>query len=200
VSRWTLTPDRASEAADILVRAFAPNDPLREFLAPDPDERERLSAMMFQRSIAGGLSSGRVDAWGDPIVGIAIWLPRPAMADDETPKAAVSSAYQEFGPEVVERVTRVRAVVDRLRAIARPDRHAYLDEIGILPEHQRKGIATALLEAGHAWADAQSLPCALEAEVDANIAFYRGRGYEVLAIERVPDSNLVFTAMRRATQ
>jgi GNAT superfamily N-acetyltransferase len=200
VSRWALTPDRADEAADVLARAFAPHDPLREYLAPDPAERERLSAMMFQRSIAGGLSSGRVDAWGDPIVGIAIWLPRPALADGETPPAAVSSAYQEFGPEVVERVTRVRAVVNRLRAIARPDRHVYLDEIAVVPEHQRKGIATALLEAGHAWADAKSLPCTLEAEVDANIEFYRGRGYDVLASERVPDSNLVITAMRRATQ
>ena len=200
MSHWALTPDRADEAANVLARSFAPHDPLREYLAPDPAERERLSAMMFQRSIAGGLSDGRVDAWGDPIVGIAIWLPRPPIADGEKRPEAASSAYQEFGPEVVERVARVRAVVNRLRAIARPDQHAYLDEIGVLPELQRKGIASALLDAGHAWAEAQGLPCALEAEVDVNIAFYRRRGYEVLASERVADSDLVFTAMRRANQ
>lgn len=74
------------------------------------------------------------------------------------------------------------------------------DEIGVLPEHQRQGIAKALLEVGHAWADTRSLPCALEADVDANIAFYRGRGYDVMASERVPESDLVITAMRRATQ
>ena len=200
MSHWALTPDRADEAAKVLVGAFSPHDPLREYLAPDPAERMRLSAIMFKRSIDGGLSGGRVDAWGDPIVGIAIWLPRPAIADGERPPAAVPSAYEEFGPEVVERVARVRAVTSRLRAIARPDRHTYLDEIGVLPEHQRRGIATALLEVGHAWADAQGLPCALEADLDANIAFYRGRAYDVIANERVSDSDLVLTAMRRAIE
>jgi GNAT superfamily N-acetyltransferase len=96
-------------------------------------------------------------------------------------------------------VTRVREVVQRLRVMARPDRHIYLDEIGVVPEHRRSGVASTLLEAGHAWADDLGLPCALEAWTDANVAFYQGRGYAVIASERVPGAALAITTMRRDT-
>ena len=197
MSRWTLAPERSEEAVAALVRAFAPNDPLRAYLAPDPAERERLSTMMFRRSVDTGLAEGRVDAWGDPIVGVAIWLPRPPVEQQGGSAPIGPSPYDEFGPNVVERARQVREVIQRLRVLARPDRHIYLDEIGVVPEHQRRGIASALLEAGHAWADDLGLPCALEATADATIAFYRGRGYAVIASERVPDSGLTITTMRR---
>jgi GNAT superfamily N-acetyltransferase len=196
--RWSLTADRADEAAEALARAFAPHDPLRTYLAPDPADGPRVNAVMFRLSIAAGLADGRVDVWGDPIVGVAIWLPRPAIGEGALlPAPPVPGAYEEFGPEVVERIGRVREVMQRLRAIARPDRHVYLDEVGVIPEHQRHGVATALLEAGHDWANTLGLPCALDADVEANVAFYRGRGYEVIARERVPESVLTITAMRR---
>jgi GNAT superfamily N-acetyltransferase len=197
MSPWTLAPERAEEAVAALVRAFAPDDPLRAHLVPDPAERQRLSAMMFRRSIDAGMAEGRVDAWGDPIVGVAIWLPRPAVDEQRLSAPIGPSPYDEFGPTVVERVGQVREVVQRLRVMARPDRHIYLDEIGVVPEQQRRGIAGALLEAGHAWADDLGLPCALEATSGANIAFYLGRGYAVIATERVPESELAITSMRR---
>ena len=182
-----------------LVRAFALNDPLRTYLAPDPAERQRLSAMMFRRSIDAGMAEGRVDAWGDPIVGVAIWLPRPAIGEQDLAAPIGPSPYDEFGPTVVDRVNRVREVAQRLRLVARPDRHIYLDEIGVVPEHRRRGIASALLEAGHAWADGLQLPCALEANTAANVAFYQRRGYAVIASEQVPESELAITTMRRDT-
>jgi GNAT superfamily N-acetyltransferase len=196
--RWSLTHDRADEAAEVLARAFAGHDPLRTYLAPDPTDGQRVNAVMFRLSIAAGLADGRVDVWGDPIIGVAVWLPRPAIGDASlSPTAPVPGVYDDFGPDIVERIGRVREVMQRLRARARPDRHVYLDEVGVVPERQRQGIATALLDAGHDWADGLGLPCALDADVDANVAFYRGRGYEVIARERVPESELTITAMRR---
>jgi GNAT superfamily N-acetyltransferase len=196
---WTLTPERADEAARALDRAFPDDDPLAAYLAPDPAVRRTLTAILHARSIASGLAIGRVDAWGDPIVGAAIWLPRPALEAAQAPRRRGPGPLDELGPAVAERVRRFGEVQRRLRAIARPDRHAYLDEIGVTPEHRRQGIATALLEVGHAWADARGLPCALEANTDANVAFYERRGYEVVDSERVAGSDLVLTAMRRRT-
>jgi GNAT superfamily N-acetyltransferase len=197
MSRWTLGPERSEEAVAALVRAFAPNDPLRAYLVPDPAERRRLTELTLRRSVDAGMAEGRVDAWGDPIVGVAIWLPRPAVDEQDLEASGGESPYDEFGPTVVERVRRVREVVQRLRVLARPDRHMYLDEIGVVPDHQRHGIAGALLEAGHRWADDLELPCALEAMTDANVAFYQGRGYAVIASERVPESELTITTLRR---
>ena len=69
--------------------------------------------------------------------------------------------------------------------------------IGVLPVHRRQGIATTLMEAGHAWADDLGLPVALDTETEENVAFYARRGYEVTARERSPDSGRELVAMRR---
>ena len=87
--------------------------------------------------------------------------------------------------------------MQRLRAIARPDRHIYLDELGVLPDYRRRGIATALMEAGHRWAGARGLAVALDTDTDENVAFYERRGYEVTAREPLPDANCELVAMRR---
>lgn len=87
--------------------------------------------------------------------------------------------------------------MQRLRAIARPDRHVYLDEIGVLPAHRRRGIATQLLEVRHHWADELGLPVSLDTDTDANVAFYERRGYQVIARERRTDTDGTLVAMRR---
>ena len=89
------------------------------------------------------------------------------------------------------------ATMQRLRAISRPDAHVYLDMIGVLPAHRRQGMATALMEAGHAWADDLGLPVALDTDTEENVAFYARRGYVVMARERLPESNRELVAMRR---
>ena len=100
-------------------------------------------------------------------------------------------------PDVVAALERFDATMRRLRTISRPDAHVYLDMIGVLPAHRRQGIATALMEAGHAWADDLGLPVALDTDTEENVAFYARRGYEVTARERLPDSGGVLVAMRR---
>lgn len=69
--------------------------------------------------------------------------------------------------------------------------------MAVLPEHRRRGIASRLLERGHAWADGMGLPCALDTETAQNVAFYRGRGYAVVAELPLEGSDLAITAMRR---
>jgi GNAT superfamily N-acetyltransferase len=69
--------------------------------------------------------------------------------------------------------------------------------MAVLPGYRRHGIASALLEAGHGWADAARLPCALDTESPGNVAFYQRRGYQVIAESSVPGSDLRITAMRR---
>jgi GNAT superfamily N-acetyltransferase len=95
------------------------------------------------------------------------------------------------------RVAQFRAALQQLREQARPGAHAYLDAIGVLARHRGGGIATQLLSAGHAWADAAGLQCYLDTCSDANIALYRGRGYEVVTSIPLADSGVRITAMRR---
>jgi GNAT superfamily N-acetyltransferase len=69
--------------------------------------------------------------------------------------------------------------------------------VGVLPAHRRQSIATALMEAGHVWADDRGLPVALDTDTEVNVAFSTRRGYMVMARERVPDSDRELVAMRR---
>ncbi|HSK93571.1 MAG TPA: GNAT family N-acetyltransferase [Candidatus Angelobacter sp.] len=191
---WTITADRAAEAADVLWSIF-PDFPGSEAL--DRKERDRIAALLHARTIEAGLGSGRIDAWGDPIVGLAVWLRRPGLDEPARPPAAQPDLRQVVPASVADGLERFDATMQRLRAVSRPDRHVYLDMLGVLPAHRRRGIATALLDAGHAWAEGLGLPCALDTDLDENVAFYQRRGYEVVGRERLPDGDHDLVAMRR---
>jgi len=194
---WRLGPDRAAEAAEVLCRVF-PEFPGSDAL--EPAERGRVGALLHSRTIEAGLARGRIDVWGDPIVGVAVWMLRPALHDpapSRPPRAGGPRLSDLVSSDVMARLEAFDAVLQRLHAIARPDRHVYLDMLGVLSEQRRRGIATALMAAGHAWADGIGLPCALDTDTTENVAFYGRHGYRVVARERLPDSNRDLVAMRR---
>lgn len=191
---WSLARDRSADAVDVLGRVF-PEFPGSDLV--DAGERAEIARLLHRRTTESGLAIGRVDVWGDPIIGLAVWMRRPAVDEPEAPRPNRPGLADQLPAAVVDRLRRFNETMQGLRAVARPDRHLYLDELGVLPEHRRQGIASALLEAGHAWADELGLPCALDTDTDENVRFYERRGYEAIASERVPGSDLVITAMRR---
>lgn len=198
-----ITRDRVAEAAEVLARVMQDEDEQARFVLPDPDERLAFDRALYEVLIGRALVEGRVDAWSDAsehIVGIAVWLRRPAIDEVEPVRSSIIPGPRPrdlLTLEAAERAERFATVLRRLRERVRPDRHAYLDTIGVLPEHRRHGIAGRLLEAGHAWADGEGLPCALDTETDANIRFYSRRGYRVMAGLPVPGTDLRITGMRR---
>lgn len=190
---WPLPADRAAEAVDLLLEVF-PDFPGSHAL--DPADERRVARLLHERTIESALVSGRVDVWGDPPLGIAVWLRRPALHEPEPPVPPRPSLRTVLPAEVIGPLTRFDAAMRRLRAISRRDRHLYLDMLGVVPTHRRNGIATALLEAGHAWADDLGLPVALDTDSDENVAFYEGRGYVAVAREPLPDTDRDLVAMR----
>jgi ribosomal protein S18 acetylase RimI-like enzyme len=191
---WTLPPERAAEAVDILLAVF-PDFPGSNTL--DPAEERRVARLLHARTVDSGFAAGRVDVRGDPPVGVAVWLRRPALAEPEPHRPPRASLGDVIPAEVIGPLRRFEAAMKRLRAVSRPDRHVYLDMLGVLRAHRRQGIATSLLDAGHAWADGLGLPVALDTDTDANVAFYQRRGYEVVARARLPGSDHDLVAMRR---
>jgi len=189
-----LPPDRAAEAVEVLLEVF-PDFPGSNRLGAA--EERRIARILHERTLESGLAVGRIDAWGDPPVGVAVWLRRPALDEPEPPRPPRPRLHDLLPPTVVAALERFDATMQRLRALSRPDAHVYLDTLGVLPVHRRQGIATALMEAGHAWSDDLGLLAALDTDTDENVAFYARRGYEVMARERLPDSGPELVAMRR---
>jgi GNAT superfamily N-acetyltransferase len=193
MSVWELPPDRAADAVEVLLKVF-PDFPGSRRLG-EVEER-RIASLIHERTVESGLAIGRINVWGDPPVGVAVWLRRPAL-DEPEPRPPRPRLGALLPPEVVNALERFDATMQRLRALARPDAHVYLDMIGVLPSHRRQGIATALMEAGHLWTDHLGLPAALDTDTEENVSFYARRGYAVMARERLPDSDRELVAMRR---
>lgn len=194
VSVRTLSFDHAEAAVEVLLEVF-PDVPGSSSLGAA--EERRIARLLHERTINSGLAIGRVDTWGDPPVGVAVWLRRPALGEPEPPRPPRPRLRDLLPPDVVAGLERFDATMQRLRAISRPDAHVYLDTLGVLPGHRRQGIATALMVVGHAWADELGLPVALDTDTEDNVVFYARRGYEVMGRERLPDSGGELVAMRR---
>lgn len=187
---------RIPEAASALARAML-DEPSGRWLYPDANEFLEVYEPTFVRTMMRAMDEGRVDAWGDPFVGVAVWLERPSIGE-EPPRSRATSGSSLILPEhAAARVEEFDKLLQHMRRRARPDHHVYLDAIGVLPDHRRQGVATGLLAAGFAWSDSRRLPCSLDTLDPGNAAFYRRRGFQIVASERLAGSGLTFTAMRR---
>ena len=140
-----ITPERIPEAAAALSRAML-DEPGGRWLLPDENEFIELHEQIYLGTMTQAMDVGRVDACGEPFVGVALWLERPPV-DDPPPPAAPNALEEPSIPEhAAERLEEADRLIKLMRRRARPDRHVYLDSIGVLPEHRRHGVATRLLD------------------------------------------------------
>ena len=63
--------DRVAEAADALARAML-DEPGGRWLLPDQDEFLAVHCELYAALIGLALDEGHVDAWGEPMVGLAV--------------------------------------------------------------------------------------------------------------------------------
>jgi len=187
---------RIPEAAAALAEAML-DEPVGRWLFPDPAEFLDVYKPAFVSTMMRAMDEGRVDVWGDPFVGVAVWLERPVMGEESPSVQPASDPPLILTEHAAARREELNKLLQRMRRLTRPDHHLYLDAIGVLPDHRRRGVATSLLGAGVAWADSRGLPCSLDTLDQDNAAFYRRRGFQVVASEPLAGSDLTFTAMRR---
>lgn len=191
-----ITPDRVPDAAAAMSRAML-DEPGGRWLFPDEDEFIDLHQQIYLASMTHAMDVGRVDAWGEPFVAVALWLERPPIDDPPPPDAPNVTAEPTIPEHAVKRLEEADRLIQLMRRRARPDRHIYLDSIGVLPEHRRHGVATQLLGVGFAWADELGLPVSLDTLDPSNVTFYEHRGFHVVATEPVVGADLTVTSMRR---
>lgn len=78
-----------------------------------------------------------------------------------------------------ERLARFAALGAAMDANTPPEPHWYLNMLATHPDWQRQGLGGALMSTVFELADEQRLPCYLETETEANVAYYRHHGFEV---------------------
>lgn len=119
--------------------------------------------------------------------GCAAWLP-PAHAS-----ASMSLLEQILllprmvricSPARVPRLLATMRLLERHHPTAPP--HHYLYLLAVLPERQRQGVGSALLQAGLRSIDQARAATYLETASEGNLAFYRRHGFVVTGEARLP--------------
>lgn len=181
--------DRAAVAA-MLARAFDV-DPAMTYIFPDPADRTkrlpRLFALLFEDDGPVGM---RLVTAG--IEGATLWRGpgRSKTGMWEMIRHAPGMIYALGGA-----IGRALTVANAIDAHHPPGDFWYLHVAGCDPQHQGKGIGSALIRDG--LARGGGLPCYLETATERNLGLYRSLGFEVTDDWYVPKGGPRFWSMAR---
>jgi GNAT superfamily N-acetyltransferase len=183
-------PDDAAAIADVLVAAFL-EDPGAVIFEPDAERRVAILPSFFGAWVRAAIADGGdlVVPSGAAVTGVASWFgpARYGPSDEALEAAGWREVLATFGDSAAARMVAMTDALERQHARLAPWPHLRLDFFGVVPAAQGTGLGSALIEHGHARADAMGLPCYLETFTERNVAFYRRRGYDVVEWYEVGD-------------
>jgi len=173
-----------AQASAVLGRAFQRDPAVEYMLGPAPALRTATwllrQGLRASEAEAGG---GHVDLIGDPIAGVATWIP-----PDHDPIPSFWRHMRLGGYAVLWRCPRALPAALRRDADAeeryRRDLQQpewVLDLLGVDPPRQGTGLGRRLVEAGFERADADGVPVYLQTYRIENVAWYRTLGFEVVS-------------------
>lgn len=185
-------PSEFDAIARMLARAFA-DDPVSEYLFPDPAARER-RLPAFYRFILPMLHAHGAVYVEAGLCGSAIW-----QAPSPRRPGALATLWTGLSMFIA-----LRGAMPRLMALGRAmapahirEPHWYLGVIGTDPDARGRGIGSSLLGPMLARCDSEKLPAYLESSKERNIPFYRRHGFEVDAEIQVPEGPKLWPMTRQ---
>jgi ribosomal protein S18 acetylase RimI-like enzyme len=190
---------RIDEASQMLARAFQ-DDPAWHWVVPSESRRAALLPWLFRVNF----EVTEAEVWAvstsgdDPgIAGCSRWLApgRPQIHVGPMLRALVATPLR--AREATSRFFAYGRAVEAMRAASVPEPHWYLAGIGVEPARRRAGVGAALMRPGIEYSDADSVPCALLTNSEANLSFYGSHGFEVVAEGRTPEDGPRAWMMRR---
>jgi len=171
------------------------DDPVWEWMCPDPRRRRAHLGRMFGQLIRRPIASGWVTTTDD-LGGAAAWTapgqwkvrPVDGLRISESLLRAVGPAW----------------VLSRLRALGQMDQHHpteahwYLEVIGTDPSRRGRGIGSALMAPMLERIDGEGLPAYLESSKEENLPLYHRFGFEVLdEVRLLPECPPLWRMWRR---
>jgi GNAT superfamily N-acetyltransferase len=169
------------EASVLGARSFY-DDPFFVHLSDEPRLRVRGLILYLRNHLAvlgdAATVTGARDEAGT-LVGICAWQ-RPSTYPLSGWRQAreMAGALRALIPRPPSLLIGLRYVTAMERAHLR-DEHWYLTLLAVDPMAWRLGIGTALLEPSLASIDQEGLPCYLETQKEANLAYYRRFGFDL---------------------
>ncbi|HEU5471437.1 MAG TPA: amino acid permease [Actinophytocola sp.] len=177
----------------VLAKAFHTDMP-GEWLIPEPDVRARVYPAFFRILARHALrGAGEVFATADRTA-VAIWYPAPYGVPDAGPADYDAQLAAATGP-YLPRFLSLDAAMQAGHPVDRA--HHYLHFVGVLPEHQGRGLGSALLASRLSELHRQGMPAYLEASNRRNLALFLHHGFKVIGTVTVPDGGPTLYRMWR---
>jgi ribosomal protein S18 acetylase RimI-like enzyme len=191
------SPDHRAAARALALAFF--DDPFWRYVEPDDAERERQLHQWFPLAIRYAGRYGTVDTHGDEgVIGAALWLPpgKQEMTWWRMVRTGMLRTGRILGRRATRRLTRASHALDAARARLMPPGSEYLWILGVDPEHHGRGQGAATISIGLERTDAARSVAYLETYKEANLAFYRRQGFEVVSEEHPPEGPPFWTLKR----
>jgi ribosomal protein S18 acetylase RimI-like enzyme len=164
---------------EVLARAFRDN-PLNVAVVGARDPRRRLRSNALGTRTLLPIAEAHGEVWvargGDRVVAALIGTPPHAYPLPPPPIAARLRCLVGQGWRVARRWAEVFQALDLLHP-AEP--HWYLGTLGVDPDHQGRGVGTALLRHWLARVAADGSGAYLETDLRRNLGFYEREGFAV---------------------
>lgn len=184
---YQLTSKDLLQASDILGKAFM-DDPI--WIEILKDELEKFS-IVFEVPLKHTLKYGKIYGYSSNLEGIAAWLPSHNVNMNFFQfiwSGAFRSALK-LGKKIGKRIQEVFKTITEDRELNMKVPYIYLYVIGVLPEHQGKGVGSSLINAMLNTLPPE-IPLYLETETEQNIKFYEKLGFKIMKEIRIPSVNL----------
>jgi ribosomal protein S18 acetylase RimI-like enzyme len=188
-------------AADVLSQAFV-DDPLCAFMLPNRRTRVATLHKFFRPYGEAGILNGHGFGVGEPIQGVAFW---------EFPEhGGISVNIRSLGkflplfftsyPIGLYRARGILHVIDALRAQYATEPHFYLDNLGVLPAAQGRGLSSKLIRPILEIADSQQALVYTDTVTPENVPLYEHFGFQCVATMPVANTGIAVYALRRPIQ
>jgi ribosomal protein S18 acetylase RimI-like enzyme len=190
-SLHVLTMDDFERSVEVLAKAFQ-TDPLWQWLVPDEAKRARYLPNFYRAFVRAGIRSEQVYGAGNPVEGVATWS-KPGQEVSFGGLIGVDFLKLIFSPFIVAFARTAFPIFSRFEVMQRqyaPEPHFYLNNIGVLPEAQGKGLASKLIRPFLNEAEAQGVGVYTETMTPSNVGLYEHYGFRVMEQYRVPKTDL----------
>lgn len=186
-------PAEADRLGEVLARAFH-DDPVFTWVLPRPEARRDRLPSFFALFAEAFAPHGETYLTADG-TGAALWA--PAGVEPIGPQQA-----EEFGARLAsilqEDAERGVHVEEVLEAYHPEEDCFYLQFVGVLPEHQGRGLGSRLLTTVLQRCDAGGIPAYLEATSPLNRRLYERHGFETMAEIALPAGPSLWPMWRRS--
>jgi GNAT superfamily N-acetyltransferase len=179
-----------------LAQAFSDAPDYSFILSGHPD-KQRALAWFFGRFAARlSLRHGSIHVTEDGSAGILTMAPGKSPSLMTLLQAGVLAFPRHFGWLGTWRAFSLGIYMERRRLELAPMPHWYVLAVGVAPESQGQGLGYDLVTRTIRRAEAEDVPCYLEAFEEKLVEHYERRGFRVLAKDQLPTGLTLWCMLR----